>query len=238
MTTTPKLGDVLTEVIWKSSECRPSTMDARDAAAQAIAAYLMNATFTRSNGTDDFAPLTPFQLRSARREWPGPGEVLEYPCVSIIDFGEGHYDSSSLTPTCIEGSFGKYAPGTALWKTSELVADFQIDFWTNDKPTRAAIAARLPNLFSPGENFGVEIACSAEYWSSSVRASLLGSVREDDSGSAYVQERRLRTTIRAEIPVLDLRGGSRADFSAQATEVGPSVEITTSADVDSGNCSA
>ncbi len=225
MTTTPKLGDVLTEVIWKSSECRPSTMDPRNAAAQAIAAYLMNATFTRSNGADDFAPTTRFQLRAARREWPGPSEVLEYPCVSIIDFGEGHYDSSNLTPSAVEGSFEKYAPGTLLWKTSELTADFQIDFWTNDGPTREAIAAAIPNLFSPGENFGVEISCSEEYWSSSVRASLLGSVREDDSGSAYVQERRLRTTVRIEIPVLDLRGGSRADFSSPVVEIGPSVDV-------------
>jgi len=232
----PKLGEVLTEVIWKSSDCLPSTLDPRNAAAAAIAAYLMNATFTRSNGDDLLHPFTRFQLRAAQREWPTPEQKLDYPCVSIIDFGEGHYDSSNFTPTCIEGSLDKYAPNTLLWKTSELVFDFQIDFWTNDRPTREAIAARLPNLFSPGENFGVELACSPEYFSTSVRASLLGSVREDDSGSAYVQERRLRTTVRAEIPALDLRGGSRADFSAQVTDLGPT--ITTSADVGSGNCSS
>ena len=227
--TKPTVGTLLTPVTWKASRCTPLTIDARQAAAEAVGAYLMGASFVLDNGTDIYKPTTEFQLRQVLRQWPEADTKLLYPCASIIDFGENAFQASNLTPVCLEDTWNVFGPNTALFKTSELVGDFQVDFWANDKPTREAIAAALPALFSPGDTYGAEISCSERYWSSSVRASMLGSVREDDSATAYSREWRLRTTIRVEIPVLDLRTIPRADFSAKVAEIGPTV--VTSADV-------
>jgi hypothetical protein len=140
------------------------------------------------------------------------------------------YEASNLGPICLEETVGRHGEGTVLWKLAELSADFQVDFYSDDRPTREAIAAALPGAFSPGETYGVLLECSERYYRTTARATLLASVREDDSGTAYVRERRLRTTIRVQIPVLDLRASRRADFSATVTQAGPDPSIATNAD--------
>lgn len=219
------VGDVKTEVILPT--CGPATLDPRAAAAEAIGAYLLSLHFRKNNGTDLRAPVSSFQLRNVQREWPEAKKKLEYPCASIIDLGQSDYEAANMTPMCREETVGKFGEGTVLWQIAELGADFQIDFWANDKPTREAIAAALPGAFSPGENFGVWLECSDRYYRETVRATLVNSVREDDGSSAYAREWRLRTTVRVQISVLDLRRAARATFVATVTDIGP--EIATNA---------
>jgi len=207
-----RTGDVLTPVLLAS--VGRATLDPRQAAAEAIAAYLLSLHFCKWNGADLESPASSFQLRNVQREWPEPNQPLAYPCASIIDLGMSSYEAANLVPVCLENTVDRHGPGTVLWRLSELTADFQVDFFSDDKPTRESIAAALPSAFSPGETYGVELACSERYYRTSARATLIASLREDDSGTAYVRERRLRTTIRVQIAVLDLRRAARSEFLA------------------------
>jgi len=222
------VGDIKTEVLLPS--CGPATVDARQAAAEAIAAMLLGLTFRKANGTDLRQPVSTFQLRNVRREWPEPNQRLEYPCASIVDMGMSDYSAVNFVPSCLEETADVHGDGTVLWRLSELACDFQVDFWSNDKPTRESIAAALPGAFSPGENYGVELECSERYYRALARATLEATVREDDGGTAYVREWRLRATVRVQIAVLDLRASPRANFLAQTAAIGPDSTIATNAD--------
>lgn len=221
--TEAKTGDVATSIVLPS--CGPPTMDARAAAAAAIAAYLFGLEFRKWNGDVLTGQVSTFQLRAIRREWPEPNEKLLYPCASIIDYGDVVFDAANFTPVCLEESRDVYGPGTILWKLDELQADFQIDFWTDDAATREAIAAALPGAFAPGEETGVILVGPDRYFRETCRATLISHRRDDDSASAYVRERRLRAIVRVQIGVLDLRRAAQASYAATVSEIGPVVEI-------------
>jgi hypothetical protein len=180
------------------------TLDPRNAASEVLAAFLRCAVFMRGGGTTG-AP-KPFSLLRVLPEWPDATSEIEYPSASIIDNAGIPYEEHALTPTILEGTFGSFAPNTVLWKTAEAVAVFQVDYWTTDRPTREAIAARLPSLFTPGEGrIGVVLAGEPRYFRRPVRATLLENERMDTENAVYERERRLRTLVRCEVDVVQLR---------------------------------
>ena len=192
----------------------PPLLDPRGACADALRAYIASLVFVRW-GAD--APPTYFQMKDVREEWPEPSLLLAYPSASIVDAAESILDAHSFTHTALEETYGKYGPGTMLWKLAELRMSFQVDFWADDAPTREAIAARLPSAFAPGEDgYRIVICGNCRYWGRSVRASLQSYRRMDDAGSIYPRERRLMAAVRCEVDVVDLRC---------ATLVAPSLEV-------------
>lgn len=234
---TKNLGDLVTKAPWQRA--KQPTIDARQAAAEAVGEYLLGLVFYRYEGTA-LDPETPdgvraFQLREVRREWPMMSEGLVYPCASIVDFGSGDMGDSSFTPVFLEETYGVHGEGTVLRKIAELEADFQIDFFANDKPTREAIAAMLPSAFNPDEaKTGAVIQCSDRYYCTTVRATLIDAVRGDTPDTSDADEWRYRTTVRIQIPVLDLLVLPGASFLAKVTGIGPCVsDATADADSDS-----
>jgi len=222
------VGDVLNPILLPS--CEVGTIDPRQAVAEALAAYLFAARFRRWNGADLREPYTDFQLRAVTREWPEDGTDLVYPCASIVDYGAGAYSASSFSPTVLEETNDKFGPGTVVWKLSELEADFQVDFWTTDLPTREAIAASLPRLFAPGETQDLRLATSERYYNAPCRLSLVSVERMDDEGTAPARERRLRAVVRTVVSVLDLRVARRASLSARIVAIGPGVTVDANED--------
>ena len=194
---------------------RIATLDPRNAMAEVLAAFLRNAKFVRGGGT---AADTEFKLNEVEPEWPDPSVEIRYPTASIIDRAAIPYQAHALTPTPLEETWGQFDTGcfdpepgdreklTVLWKTSEAVAEFQVDYWTNDKPTREAIAARIPSLFNPEEGrAGVVLAGEPRYFLRRVRATLLDNQRMDTAGTVYPNERRLMTVVLCEMDVVQLR---------------------------------
>jgi hypothetical protein len=182
---------------------KPPVLDPRGACADALAAFLRTLTFTRWG---DLAANTPFNLKDVREEWPEPSVVLAYPSASIVDVDDATLEGHSLTPTALEETYGSYGPGTMLWKVAEAVVTFQVDFWSDDIPTREAIAARLPSAFSPGEDGSRVVICgNSRYWGRPVRATLVSYRRMDTGASVYPRERRLSCRIRCEVDAVDLR---------------------------------
>lgn len=194
---------------------RIGTLDPRNAMAEVLAAFLRNAKFMRGGGT---AADTPFQLNEVEPEWPDPSVEIRYPTASILDMGRIPYEAHSLTPTPLEETWGQFDDGcfdpepgdreklTVLWKTAEAVAEFQVDFWSNDNPTREAIAARIPSLFNPEEGrAGVVLSGEPRYFLRRVRATLLDHQRMDTAGTVYPNERRLMAVVRCEVDVVQLR---------------------------------
>lgn len=185
------------------------TLDPRNAMAETVKAFLESACFLRGGGD---ATDTEFNLNDVALEWPDPSKELRYPTASIIDAGEVPYQAHALTPTALEETWGEFDKEsgdpkcTVLWKTAEAVADFQVDFWTIDTPTREAIAARIPSLFNPSEGaIGVVLAGDPRYFHRTVRATLMNNQRMDTETTVYENERRLRTLVRCEIDVVHLR---------------------------------
>lgn len=193
----------------------PLFADARNACANALVCLLEETQFRRW-GSEDAA--TFFKLEQVFANWPDAAFDVPYPAASIIEAGPSVHAAHSLTPTIIEDSFEKFCPGTVLWKTAELEATFQIDYWTNDEATREAIALRLPSLFNPSEaRAGVILLASDRYFGATVRATLQSGERLDNPSTVYAKERRLRTTVTCEVDMLHLR---------EAVPFRPSVRMT------------
>jgi len=180
-----------------------SAMDPRAAAAEALRAYLRNQRFTVWSPTGEERD---FELMDVFPEWPRPDRELPYPSASIIDAAATPMASNQLTPQVLEDTFNQYRSGSVLWKLAEAECVFQVDFWCNTVADREAIAAALPGLFAPGETAtNVRLQGPAEYWSLPVRAQLESYERADSAGAIWANERRLRTRIRCEVDVVELR---------------------------------
>lgn len=181
-----------------------ATLDARGAAALALRNYLACLDFKRWGG--DTAPDDVFRFKAVRDEWPEPSESLDYPVATVLDREDDAFDAHSFIPTALEETWGRFAPDTVLWKTSELSASLQVDVWCNDAPTREAIAARLPSAFAPGDDTGrIVLSGSDRYYCRPVRASLKSLRRMDMADAVYVRERRLVCIVRVDVDVVDLR---------------------------------
>ena len=200
---------------------QPVVVDPRQACADALAAYLWNLKFTRWGGSAD---CTEFNLKAVYSEWPEPSEQLQYPSASITDAEDGKLEAHSFVPTPLENTFGVYAEGSMLWKLAELVIPFQVDFWTDDGPTRDAIGAKLPGAFAPGEEqYGVVLRGMPLYWDRPVRATFLSAQRMDNAESIYPRERRLMCRFQCEVDVVELRCSAQLD-PRFTLDVGESVE--------------
>jgi hypothetical protein len=193
--------------------CSPK-VDARNAAAMTLAEYLKRVLFTVAAGDD--GTTRDFQLEEVREEWPESFDELKYPSAAITTKTHG-YDPHGLTPSPLDDSRDVHAPNSVLWKTDELVVSFQVDFWCQDKPTREAIAARLPDVFAPSEGqTGIRLEGPAEYFSLPIRFTLTALQGEDSPGSVWNRQRELRATIVADLDVVHLR---------EAHALNPSVSV-------------
>lgn len=190
---------------------------ARRAAANTLAAFLGQLLF-RTACTEEAPEGVQFRLNEVRPVWPNPKTELPYPCASIIE-EDAQYEWHSLEPTALEDTRDLHAPDSVLWKTAELVVDFQVDFWTNTEPHRDAIEALLPQAFSPTEGrAGVLLRGDEKYFYAPVRATLEGTfARPDESDTVFERERRLRVTVRVEMDVIHLREAN--DLQVSTPEV-------------------
>jgi hypothetical protein len=178
--------------------------DPQSAAKQTVAEFLKRVTFTISAGDDGKA--TRFNLNDVRFRFPRNGD-LDYPIASVT-VPTSDQQAHNLSPTPLEDTWNRYAPNSVLWKTAELVADLQVDFFVNDEPTQEAIAAALPALFNPREDAaGVMLRGPATYWCLPVRATLMGDPERfgDTEEAVYSGERRLLVKVRTELDVVHLR---------------------------------
>lgn len=202
---------------------RLATIDARGAAAIAVREHLLCADFLRWGG--ETAADTPFRLAEVREEWPEPDRAMVYPSATLVDREDVPAGDSSFVPQPLEETWHEFGEGTVLWKLAEATFSFQADFWSDDVPTREAIAARLPALFAPGEDgTRVVLAGSERYFRRPVRATLLSWRRMDEPGSVYVRERRLMAVIRCEVDVVDLRCATALNPSVRVAEIGETVD--------------
>ena len=201
-------------------------LDPRGAAALALKNYIETFTFRRWGGE---APDTFFKLKNVFDEWPEPDKLLNYPSASITDAAPVESGAHSFIPTPLEETQDEFCPDTVLWKVSEAQIQFQLDFFADDAPTREAIAALLPRMFSPAndERTGVVLCGSEHYFRRPVRVTLLRYRRMDSEGSSYPRERRLMVELRAEIDEVDLRCSTRLAPRVNVDPVGPGVDVGT-----------
>lgn len=187
--------------------------------------YLRCAEFLLGGGQDVD---TPFRLREVLYEWPEPKTQMTYPSVSITDREDIPVSASSFVPVPLEDTWDQFGAGTVLWKLGEMTATFQVDFWSDNKPTREAIAAQLPSLFAPGEDATrVVLRGTPRYWQRPVRASLVSWRRMDEVSTVYVRERRLMAVVRLDVDVVDLRCAVPFEPSVVLAEVGETVDVGT-----------
>lgn len=180
--------------------------------AETLSAYLSTAAFRTFGG---MAADTTFSLRAVFPEWPDVSTELPYPCASVIEKTDTFYEAHNFVPTAVEETLGQFdclvgcdggEPSTVLWKLAEATCDFQIDYWSSNIPEREAIEANLGELFNPGEErSGVLLTGPDRYYSTPIRATLTSHRRIDTEGTVYPNERRLNTTVRCEVDVLQLR---------------------------------
>jgi hypothetical protein len=181
-----------------------ATLDARGAAAEALRCFLAGVEFHRDGGPN--MPSTPFVLNAVYDAWPGPGTQLDYPCAVVTDPQLQSEGAHNMSPTSLDETWNVYGDCTVLWKLAELEAEFQVDFFTNDEPTRQAIMAALPGAMSPEEDrYGVVVEGTPRYFDRAVRLTLLSYRRPDTAGAVFDLERRIVCRVSADIDVVVLR---------------------------------
>ena len=109
-----------------------NSLDPRNACSRTLEAFLRCAMFVRAGGN---APDTLFRLDGIQHVWPDPEDLLCYPAASIIDASDIPYEAHAFAPTALVDTWNLFSPDTVLWKTAELVCEFQVDFWAVDDPT-------------------------------------------------------------------------------------------------------
>ena len=188
-------------------------LDAVTATRKTLAAFLKSLEFRVDGGSDLD---TIFSLKEVYEDWPKPDDVIAYPSASIIESSPTTHDAHNFTSSPLEETLGEFdhfiglQPGqnaTCLWKESEALCTFQVDFWTDTKADRVAIAAHLPESFSPDSGrSGVMVEGPELYYSRPVRLTLEPSTIFDDSAATSIRgELRLRCLIRAECDIVSLR---------------------------------
>lgn len=179
------------------------TMDPRNAMAMALRDYLAGLVFVRA-GLD--VPDREFALEDVVPNWPDPSQSLNFPAASVIDVADAVFEAHNFVPTALDDTFEVFGKCTVLWKTSEAVELFQVDFWANEDATREAIMARLPQAFNPDEvRSGVIVQGPERYFCRPVRLSLLTYRRFDTPEDVFQRERRVSARVQAEMDVVHLR---------------------------------
>lgn len=197
---------------------RSARVDAQQAARMVLAAFLKRQLFVIGAGDD--GKETQFNLKDVFDRFPTNSE-LQYPSASIT-IPTSDQQAHNLSPTPLEDTWNRYAPNTVLWKTAELVADFQVDFFVNDEPTQQAIAGALPAIFNPREDAaGVLLEGVKDYWCLPPRFTLMGDPERfgDTAEAVYDGERRLLVKVRSELDVVHLRGAAALRRPAAFTDV-------------------
>lgn len=221
--TAPALGTILLPR-GGAQRAAIARMDPAEAMVKAVAAYLRCAEFVTWGGE---AADTAFQLNEVIEHWPEPDRKMSYPSASVISTEATDLDAHNLTPTPLEETLDTFGAGTVLWKLHEAVEVLQVDFWTQSKPARKAIAAALPGLFAPGEDGArVLLAGSQIGFHRPVRATLLDFRRMDTPQAVYESERRLMARIQCEVDAVELRCASVLTPQAVLAEVGEATDTT------------
>ncbi len=230
------LGDpILRDGIQSGVLASTLSLDHRNAASIAIAAYLSKAIFVIAGeapeGSEELsiAPDKGFQLKNVTHVWPSGKETIKYPSASIIEAAKPKY-TEDFVPHALDETWNAFKQDTVLWHIKEASLQFQIDFWANSDPVREAIAAHLEHLFNPEEvRRGVMLEGPKEYFCCPVRVTLEDTMRIDNSESALTNERRLKTLFVADIPVLQLRAATYLDPMVEIVD-GDGTSSATSAD--------
>lgn len=221
MSDAPATGSLVDENLYPVAGI--SSQDPRNAAARAIRGFLEFQTFVLAGICK--APDVPFKLRRVNIEWPDNHEAVVYPTASIVE-RPGLFEGHNFSPTPLEDTHNQFGEGTVLWKTAEVVVDFQVDFWTTDNPTREAIAALLPVIFSPFEDqSSIRVYSAPEYFSRPVRLMLKEMQRADNSEDAFSRIKRLSTVVTATIEAVHLRKVATLTPTA-SFEIGETVDVT------------
>ena len=177
-----------------------------DAAAEALAIYLARQKFTIHAGTpgvDELSRAREFCLEAVTTEWPKADARMAYPSATIIG-GDDTVHAGGL-PVPLEQTFDDIA-GTVAWHLGVASGTFQVDFWSDSIPTRQAIAARLPGLFSPSEDrAGILLELSPHYLCLAARFTLMSKGRQETADTVWAGEHRLRAVVGWEVPDVELR---------------------------------
>ena len=210
------MKDLFGKPLFSATPLQPATIAVvgpRKAMAEVLREYLLRARF-RVFG--DQAADTEFQLNEVTTEWPDARTPLRYPTASVMEQTDTFYEAHNFVPTALDDTLGEFdcppnqdPPQTVLWKVAEAQVEFQVDFWTSNRPDRQAIAAELGQLFNPGqERSGVLLGGHPQYFRRPVRATLLSHRRTDVEAAVYPNERRLQCAIRCELDIVQLRFAS------------------------------
>lgn len=199
---TPPVGTLLQATIGpdRSALARPTPIEAREAAAQALQAYLLCLVFIVPG-----MPQVRFRLNDVRQDWPENFHELNFPAAAIT-VGAVINDPHNLTPSALEETWHRFERDTVLWKTAEEQIDFVVDVWTTNKPERVAVRAGLQDAFNPTEiRAGIMVQGPHEYYERTVRLTLQSLEGVDGSDTVFSRERQLRAVVRADIDVVQLR---------------------------------
>lgn len=204
-----------------------ATVDPRGAMLDALKAYVEGIEYLRPGPGGARFRVKP---ENVIPEWPDAGFEFEYPSISFGP-GAGEDETIGLTPIVDEGSFGVYAPGTAIVQLAEYVERLQVTVWAADRFERRAMLAGLRSAFTPTEGQGcVRLRTTKEYFER-VAVFAWESVEVIDGEESVRGQRRADIYLDARIPVVrlmpfgPLRASAEVEMEDPEGEEDPGVRI-------------
>lgn len=189
-------------LIQPSEYSRSQTADLRTAMARALQRYLQD--LRAETGVPVFQ-----QVFDA---WPDPESPYIAPCTATVLPGAVVYESAGMTPALLDETWEpKGQPGLALYKTAEVMAEFEIAIRCPTPEERVQAMAAIEDswiapgvLMAPeGARYGI-LLDMPDYWGLSLLASIKSSRISDDSDSALREHREGTISISAQAAVVKL----------------------------------
>ena len=184
--------------------------DAHTALTRGLAEYMRQLEAVADGGRD-----TRFKLVTS--DFPDPEGDEDYPAAGVWSPATGVYDASNFAPgkPCVIADQSGTLIG--LQKSSELMLDLFVDVVCTDKDERTAVMAMVENGFNPVSfMYGFRLVLP-HYFGAHATYEPKGNQYRDDDASSIQGRRRVRLTVRANVPVITIVSGPRVRIRSTVT---------------------
>lgn len=169
-----------------------ASLDVRGALAMALRRHIEQLSFAGSQAQ---------RFAEVFEEWPSFNDSEVAPVACVLP-GDWKYGDAHMTPRLLEDTWEpKGMPGWCLYKTAELMCEFQLSIRTNLPAERPILIRAIEESFQHGteERYGIIIDLP-EYYQLTGRFVLLGGSVIDNEDAAMREKRDAVFTISATAP--------------------------------------
>lgn len=187
--------------------------DAHTALTRGLSEYLATLAIVADGGREIY-------FNSTLDEWAEPETEADYPAVVVTGLDEWLYDSSKFTPNVVQREQVPEPDGRFLVSPCELVQDLLVEIYATDNQERKWLTAMTELALTDSEFiYGVRLELP-HYFNVRVDYAPAGGGYVDTETKAQERLRVVKLRVKAQIPVISLRGYPPAEPRLKAGQIG------------------